>query len=96
MVGLRTTIAAGSAAEAITDMPRIICNAARRVVIVLPSRPRQIHHFGQLRPAWTGAQGLVDLADMRMIQRGDRARFLLESGAVLSLEPLDRGDAPEP
>src|SRR6516164_8999219 len=39
---------------------------------------------------------VVDLADMRMIQRGNRTRFLLESSRVLGLQPLNRDDAVQP
>ena len=36
---------------------------------------------------------VVDLADVRMIQRGDGASFLLKPRAMLALEPLDGDDA---
>src|SRR6516162_7636237 len=39
---------------------------------------------------------VVNLADMRMIQRGNRTRFLLESSRVLGLQPLNRDDAVQP
>ena len=39
---------------------------------------------------------VVDLADMRMIERGDRARFLLEPSAMLLGEPFHRDDTIEP
>ena len=39
---------------------------------------------------------VVDLADVRMIERGNRARFLFEPPAVLFGEPLHRDDAIEP
>jgi hypothetical protein len=39
---------------------------------------------------------IVDLADMRMVQRGNRTTFLLESSRVLGLQPLNRDDAVQP
>ena len=39
---------------------------------------------------------IVDLADMRMVQCGDCARFLFEPVAMLSRQPLDGDDAVEP
>ena len=37
-----------------------------------------------------------DLADVRMIQGGDRASFLLKARAVLGVQPLHRHDAIQP
>ena len=39
---------------------------------------------------------IVEMADMRMIERGDRARFTLETFAELALAHLDRHGAIEP
>jgi hypothetical protein len=38
---------------------------------------------------------VVDLADVRMIQRGNGARFLLEPGAMPALQPFHRDHAIE-
>jgi hypothetical protein len=39
---------------------------------------------------------VVNLADVRMIERRDRTRFLLEPRPVVALQPLDRHDTIEP
>jgi len=59
-------------------------------------------HWPMQRPALDVFQNqvirpnIVDLADVRMIQRGNRPRLCLEACAVLPLQLLDRDDAVEP
>ena len=75
------------------------CAASRASAIWIASRTASSTDAGLERAALDVLEhqviraDVVDLADVGMIQRGDRARLLLEPRVMLALQPFDRDDA---
>ena len=72
------------------------CNLKRKPYRLVPWKwPTERLPLHVLQHQVVGAD-IVNLADMRMVQCRDSARFLFEPVAMLSRQPLDCDDAVEP